>query len=212
MHHSKRRAGPVAAALAALAMTLAAGSAHAASKTWYVGGNFDAANCGTPLQGRLEAAYPSGSSFKGHFTFDDSATGILITDGRYDFVTQAEQGGGVELKTRKYTLTSTSSRMITSVSSDGAGNVYEQLTLNANTYTTGADSKKYGSAALDLIALGEKGPGYPWFAYGAMPTSPPSLASADNGPTCVDIFYFDPSTSQYFHRFGNVTVLQDTPF
>ena len=213
MNHSPRRAiGTAVTVTAALALALAAGSAHAALKTWYVGGTFDDANCGTPLQPKLATAYPSGTSFKGHFTFDDGATAILITDGRYDFVTQTEQGGGVELTTKKYTLTSTSSRMITTVSVDGAGNTYEQLTLNANTYTTGADSKKYGSAALDLVAMGEKGTGYPWFAYGTIPAAPPTLASANYGQSCLDIFYFDPSTSQYFHRFGNVTVLQDTPF
>ncbi len=213
MNHSPRRThASVIAASAALALTLVAGSAHAGLKTWYVGGNFDDANCGTPLQPKLAAAYPSGTSFKGHFTFDDGATGILITDGRYDFLTSSEQGGSVQLITKKYTLNSSSSRLITTVSTDGAGNVYEQLTLNANTYTTGADSKKYGSAALDLVTMGEKGAGYPWFAYGSIPASPPTLASANYGQSCVDIFYFDSTTSEYFHRFGNVTVLQDTPF
>jgi len=199
------------ATVATVALGLAATPAGAALRTWYVAGNFDDANCGTPLEPRLASAYPSGTSFKGHFTFDDASSPLPVADGRTDFVTQPEQGGGVTLVTKKTTLSSTSSRMITQLSSDGAGNLYEQLTLNANTYTRGAELAKYGDAALDLVSLVEKATASPWFAYGMMPAAPPSLASANFGPSCVDIFYFDVKAQQYHHRFGNVTLLQDTP-
>jgi hypothetical protein len=199
-----------ASAITAACLALAMGPAHAALKTWYVAGTFDDANCGTPLERALAEAYPSGTDFKGRFTFDDAAAPIAISDGRYDFATQPEQGGGVQLVTKKTTLTSDSSRVITQLSSDRAGNVTEELRFNANTYTTGAELRRYGSAALDLVSM--TATGVSWFTAGSLPAAPPALRSANAGQACLDIFYFDPKRQRYHHRFGNVTVFQDNPF
>lgn len=186
-----------------LAAALAA-SAAAPAATWYVAGTFDAANCGTPLAPQLAKAYPNGSRFSGEFDFDAAAQALYMYDGRYDFVTQASSGGATRITTRKYTLTTTSSRMITEYGLQGSL-PYERITLNGNTTAQGAHHPVYGDPAVDLAVLHHLG-GYDWFVPGLQPSSPPDLSTTDT-PSCLDIYYYDSMHGQWYHRLGNVTYL-----
>lgn len=194
--------------LCALFLTFgAASSAQATVVTWYVAGHLLADNNGTALDPRL-ADLGSTSSFSGSFSFNTLSSGLNLLPGRWDYVSSTAQGGQVSLQIGSYSYQSSSSRLIT-IDLAAFGLSGEQVALNGNGPMSGGTPGGLGAPGLDLLSMSASG-SYPWFVPGHKPSTLPALNQASS-PAMLDIYYFDPTSGDYVHRFGLVSALSLQP-
>jgi len=210
-----RRSAAMAGVLLGLALSA---PAHAVSVTWYVQGHMNPLMAGTPAD--LAGLAPAGAIFQASFTFDTAIASSpisMIPGQRTDYVSNAAQGG-TALDVAGHHFASSGSRFIEYADFNG-----EQLTLNGGA-VSGAVPAGYSFGALDVLNITHFGPGnasqadkYPWFspftgAQGQFQLAPmPDLSKGDH-PATMDLFFFNPTTSTYYHRIGTIEAIQTTPF
>ncbi|MEO6278662.1 PEP-CTERM sorting domain-containing protein [Roseateles sp.] len=213
----KRCTGAIAGALLALALSA---PASAVEVTWYVQGHMDPVMAGTPAD--LTALVPVGAVFQASFTFDTviSSNPIAIISGvRTDYISNATQGS-TSLDVAGLHFGATGSRIEEYADYNG-----QQLTLNGGA-VAGPVPAGYAWGALDVLVVGHFGPGgadpsdkYPWFSpfggpkgqFQIIGTTLPDLSKSDAAAK-MDLFFFSPASSQYYHRFGTIEAIQITPF
>jgi len=199
----------------------AAMTVNADPVTWYLQGSFTATDASTPAD--IAALVPGGALFQASFSFDSAIVNnpILFNSAEYYYTDHSALGQtSLDVNGQHY-ASSGNSNIIEYADYNG-----EQLTLNGGA-VTGPVPSAYTWAALDVLQLGHSGLGtadpstkYPWFspfggAKGAFQmisaTAPPDLSLSDH-PATLDLFFFDASTSTYYHREALVSAIQDTPF
>lgn len=215
----RRRSGAtLAGALLALGLSAPAG---AASVTWYVQGHMNDLIAGTPAD--LASLAPVGAVFQASFTFDTAIASnpiAIIANQRVDYVSNASQGS-TSLDVAGHHFSGSGSRIIEEATFNG-----EQLTLNGGA-VSGPVPAHYSFGALDVLGMNHFGPGgasqaekYPWFSpFGGAKgqfqivsdVGLPDLTKSTNAPL-MDLFFFDPATSNYYHRSGTIEAIQATPF
>lgn len=208
-----------AVALAAAAALCSSMPAAAAQVTWYVTGHMQPALAGTPAD--LMALAPAGAAFSASFSFDaDSASHpIYFTSSRTDFVTNSALGASALDVSGNHFASSASSRIIEQADFNG-----ESVTLNGGA-VSGPVPGHYQFGALDVLTVSHSGPGsapqsekYPWFSpFGPSGTflmisaaQPVDITLSDR-PATMDLFFYEPTLSAYYHRIGTVEAISTSP-